>query len=348
LSRFASLPRTAAAAALLALAGLIALGLWLQNRPEPPGPGGGSRDVALYRAIVGRVKTGQPYEAAAVAEHRAGLYPLKPFVVVRPPLLAEALARLPDERTGDRLLAALAAAVIVAWTLRLRAALPGPAGLALSALAVFTGVNASLDGGGASLFHETWAGLLIALSLAARSERRFAAAVALGLLAALVRELALPYLLVMAAIALAERRRTEAAAFAGAAAAALAALALHARALAPLVGAHDLASPGWVRLGGWAFVLATTRWNLLVVAAGPWMAALVAPLGLAGALGWKDPAGLRLATVLFGYTLGFMAVGRPENQYWGLLVSPLLGVGLALALPALADLGRRALRPQPA
>ena len=346
-SRFASLPRSAAIAILAGIAALVALGLALSFGQTAPKPGGapGASDLALYRTVVQRVRAGEPYEQAVVAAQRAGHYPLKPFVVVRPPLLAEALARLPNEVAGDILLAVLAAATAGAWVIRLRSLWPRPLWLAASAAGLFTGVGAVMFGGGASLFHDAWAGLFIALSLALRTEKRFAAAVLVGLLAALIRELAIPYLLVMAMLALVERRRLEGAVFAGAAALALVALAWHAQAVMTLTTPADPASQGWVRLGGWGFVLATMRWNLLAIAAGGWVAAIIAPLALAGAAGWKDGTGLRLTALLFGYVLGFLAIGRPENSYWGLLIAPLAAVGLCLAPMALGDLVRRTRGP---
>jgi hypothetical protein len=195
--------------------------------------------------------------------------------------------------------------------------------------------------GGASLFHETWAGLLIALSLALRTEKRFAGAAFFGLLAALIRELAMPYLIVMILVGLMERRRTEVIAFSVALVITLGALALHGHAVTSLVTALDRPSPGWVNLGGWQFVLATARWNLIVMLAGSWTAAAVVPLALLGAGAWNDGAGLRLAILLTGYTLGFMVIGRPENNYWGLITAPLLSVGLYFAPMALCDLFRR-------
>ena len=356
MSRFVGLSRIAAALILVALAATIALGLGETAAParaaparaaQTPANPAGASDLSLYRAIVQRVRRHEPYEAAAVAELRAGHYPLKPFVAVRPPLLALSLARLPDEKTADLCLALLAMGVVGAWVYRLGKDQPRPAILAASALVIFLGVGSDMAGGGASLFHESWAGLLIALSLAVRSQKHFAAAVLLGLLAALIRELALPYLAVMCLFALLERRRLEALAFAGAGLVALAALALHAAALAPLVGIHDPASQGWVGIGGWGFVLATGRWNLLVVMAGAWISAIVAPMALLGAAGWRGPYGLRLFALLAGYTLGFMVIGRPENLYWGLMVAPLMGVGLCLAPPALGDLLGRVAHREP-
>jgi hypothetical protein len=208
---------------------------------------------------------------------------------------------------------------------------------------VFTGVAWAIPGLTFALFHECWAGLLIALSLALRTERRFAAAVMVGLAAAVIRELAMPYLLVMVALALAERRRGEAMAFSAALAISLAALGLHAAAVTALTTAHDLASPGWVKLGGWPFVMATAQWNLLALLLGKGAAAVIVPAALIGALAWTDATGLRLAALLIGYTLGFMVIGQPNDFGWGFVVAPLIGVGLALAPLAVADLTRRAL-----
>src|SRR6185312_8559571 len=124
------------------------------------------------------------------------------------------------------------------------------------------------------LMHECWAGLLAALSLGlypgeASSARplRLAASLAAALAAGLVRELALPFLGVMALMR------------------------------------HTLpADPGlsWVRLGGWGFVLAANRWNA-VLALRPWLPAVLVPAALVGALDWAGPVGRRLALTLLGY-----------------------------------------------
>jgi hypothetical protein len=353
IGRFAALPRWAAVAILAAIAGLIALGLAMPpSKPAHPRRQQGGDDVAFYKGVLARVRAGQPYEAAAVAQLRAVGGPLRPFLVVRPPLLASVLARLPDVPTGDKLLALLSGGVILAWAVRFfRLGWP-PTAVGGGALLLFTGVAAPMVSQNMSLLHEAWAGLLIAASLALRDERRWGAAVLLGLLAALIRELAMPYLLVMALAALAERRRNEAVAFALALGVSIAALAWHAQGVLALTTAHDLASPGWLKFGGWPFVMATAKWNLLVILggalAGAAVSAVLVPLALAGAAGRRDGLGLRLALLLGGYTLGFMAIGRPENSYWGLLTMPLLAVGLCLAPMALVDLTRRAAnRPGP-
>ena len=82
------------ARALLVVLGVsLAVCLWISRTPLPDPPPNrahppGTTDAALYRAIVSRVRNGQDYTAAAVAEHRRLGYPLRPFFAVRPPALA--------------------------------------------------------------------------------------------------------------------------------------------------------------------------------------------------------------------------------------------------------------------
>ncbi|MGZ3313713.1 MAG: hypothetical protein ACXU8Q_06070, partial [Caulobacteraceae bacterium] len=103
---------------------------------------------------------------------------------------------------------------------------------------------------------------------------------------------------------------------------------------AMIVLRHTLPTdPGmaWVRLGGWRFLLAANRWNA-IVALTPWLAALLPPAALAGALAWAWPIGRRLGFILLGYAAGFLVVGRPEDTYWGLMIAPLLPLGWAGAV----------------
>jgi len=340
--RFSGLPPAASFGVLAALVALIALGLFAPRPPPSLTPPGGVTDFALYGRIIDLVRHHVPYEKAAVDQLRAAHWAVRPFVTVRPPLLAVALARLPGDAWGDRLMSLLSVTVIAAWAWRLRKESQGPLRAAVIGALMYTSVAVTFTGVAWSRFHETWAGLLIALSLTLRSERRFAASVVLGLLAALIRELAMPYLAVMAAIALAERRRAEAGAFAAALAAALVALAWHAQAESALTAPTDTLSPSWLTLGGWGMVMTEAQWNLITLLAGQWTAAVLLPLGLLGAAGRRDGLGLRLTALLTGYVLGFMVVGRPGAIYWGLMITPLIGFGLCLAPAALADLSRGA------
>jgi len=344
--RFTPLPRVAALSVIVALLALIAYGLWLTAHAAPAVPPAHAvNGPKFYGTIVERLRAGQDYEHVAVSELRAEGGPLKPFVTVRPPALAVALSLLPNPSWGPFALKAAALAALLAWSIRLGTL--GSRALWLGgSLALLTGLATPLMGtGGVYLFHEAWAGVLIAISLALRTDEHWLAAVVVGLLAALVRELAMPYLLVMSLVALAERRRAEALGFALALAAAGGALAWHGLAETALTRPGDAASPGWLILDGWDFVLRTAEWNLAVAALGGWVAALIVPLALAGAIDRRDGLGVRLALLLTGYCVGFMVIGRPSNAYWGLVTAPLIALGLAFAPQAVADLARAATGP---
>jgi len=327
---------------------LIATGL----RPAPAdgnvhtAPSAAAGDAALYAAVIDDVRGGASYYRATIEEQRQRNYPVRPFVAVRPPTLAVTMALFP-ELVGRGLLALLAVACLAAWGRRLRSLGVDRTCLAVSLLALASGVAPALAGP-AHLFHEVWAGLLITLSLALRRPDRWGASVALGLLAACTRELAGGYLLVMAVLAWREGRRNEMLAWALALAALAGALVAHAGVVGELTDSGDLASQGWVRFGGWRFVLAAFRWNLMLFEAPMAFTALLAPAALLGLALWRDPLGDRVSLTVAGYTAAFCVVGRPENNYWGLLIAPLWPIGWALAPMALRAVGRSLLQLRPA
>lgn len=318
---------------LAAVALLIAIGLAASDGARAPvaavAPGTG--DVALYQGIVSDMRAGADYYDAAVGEHRERGYPLRPFVTVRLPTLAWLQAALGSETALRLALAGLALMAAGAWAVRLARAGVSPVqfGIALAALSI-GGAAAFAPGGG--WLHEVWAGLLIALSLALRTPSRFGAAVLIGLCAALLRELAAPYLLVMALTALMERRYREASAWGAALGVFAIALSAHALNVQALVSATDLASPGWLASGGWEAVLRAAHWSLSLVGLDA-LTALVLPLALLGLM--ARPLDKRLMLIAFGYSAGFLLIGRADNSYWGFIVAPLWLLGLAHLGPAL-------------
>jgi hypothetical protein len=272
-----------------------------------------------------------------IAEQRREGYELKPFLVVRPPALSFVLAALRTETLRRLAVAALALCTLAAWWARLARDGVQPLARAFDVIALATGALFAVAPQ-APYMHEAWAGLLISLSLALRRQDRFGLAVAVGLAAALIRELAAPYLVVMATTALLGRHRREAAAWVLALALFAAALALHAHMVDALVLPYDHAGAGWLKLSGWPFVLHAAQWNAVLAAAPAWVTALAVPAALAGAANWTTSLGRRLAAVLVAYVLAFAVIGRPENFYWGLMFAPLLPLGFARAcrgLPAL-------------
>lgn len=325
---------TAAALGLVAATlALIVVGFFTMPEPQPAlFPGNG--DVALYRRIVDRVRHGQSYEQAAVAENRVTGYPLRPFLTVRPPLLARALALLPDDGARRLALAMLAALTFAAWAVRLSGENLTAVGYGAALVLLAVGIAPACFTE-AEPVHEVWAGLLIALSLAVWRPHAWLVSVAIGTLAALLRELAAPYLLVMAALALAGHRRREATAWIAGFAVFAAALAVHAVNVDALVTPTDRLSASWVRFGGWRFVLQASEWALLGPLAPRWVIPLLVPLALLGFTAWRGTLGHRLALTVGGYVVGFLCFGRPDNSYWGLMIAPLLPLGLVAIGPAL-------------
>ena len=346
-TRIAALGRAPALAILLALLLLIGGGLSLgEDRSTRPPTAPGKGDVDLYRAIDIRMLHGEGYYQAAATEQRARGYPLRPFVTVRMPTLAwiTTLAGGPS-RVGviEMLLAAISVGMTV---LRLRRLIRSDWLWACASLVVVTTV-AVLSQSLLAIWHELWAGLLITLSLACWSEKRWGPSVALGLAAVLLRELALPYLVAMAALAMLERRPREAAAWTGAIILFGIALAAHAHAVGALLHATDRASPGWSRMGGWRFDLALVRGTSLLAATPVSVTAVLLPIALLGWAAWPSRYAARFGLALVGWLGAFLLIGRPENFYWGLLMAPLLPIGLVMALPALRDLFRALSRRTP-
>ncbi len=352
-SRFASLRRWAARFILAGLMLLIGYGLLITiTSYHPPAPNAkpianpASLDMMLYRGIAARVAQGEGYYTASVSEHRARGFPLRPFVTVRPPLLATLTGWIGEEGMNWAL-RALALAVLLRYATGLEAILPDFK-LRLIALMLLSGGLAVFLGLGMVLLHDVWASLLITLSLGIYGLNRrnapawLGVAIMLGVMAAVMRELCMPYLVVMLAAALYERRGREAAAWALGLGIALGALALHAHHLAPLINARDLRSPGWSSFGGWPFIIEMLDLGSLFRLLPRLAVVFAVPLAFIGWLGWGNGFALRVSLWLCGMTAAFMLVGRPDNFYWVAYIAMLLPMGMALAPRALLSLARAA------
>jgi uncharacterized membrane protein len=326
-------------AILVALLALIITGLCItgaDTTPTPEAQPGQSNDLALYNRIIEHVQNGESYYTAAIGELRNSNYPVRPFVAVRYPAHALAMAALPNESARQLALYALVVMTFAAWAWRLSRQTMSPTRYALTLLALASGIAPALTPNAYPL-HDVWAGLLIALSLALRSPERWLASILIGLSAALIRELAAPYLLAMALFAILERNRREAYGWLTAIAIFVALYAVHAIRVNELVTATDLASPGWLKIGGWQFVLQTTKMNLLLLATPSWLAAILVPFSLLGFSIAREPLDRRIALIVAGYICAFVFLGRTSNFYWGFIVAPLLPMGLVTAWPTLSQ-----------
>ena len=348
--RFAHWPRAWAVAVLAALAALLlAASLTYPHQLKgrgfihPKGVTQASRDtdLMLYSAIAARVARGENYYRAAFAEQRARHFPVTPGLAVRLPTLALLTAAL--GMPGLLALgAALALATLLAWWRRLGIEAGGREHRIIVMLLIVIG-GAVGTKGHYSMLHEVWAGLLMALAFGLHRPGRWwwawlAAAAALAL-----RELALPFVLLLGALALARRDWREAGAWAVLVGLFALALAWHLSQVSALVLPSDQPGPAWLvfrGLKGWtANIVSSSSLHRLP----HWLGAALALLPLIGWAGWKSDAGLTGLLLHAGYGVFFMIAGRDNNFYWGLMVLPTWFVGMAFVPRALWSLAATAL-----
>lgn len=343
-SRFATLPAARARIVLGVLALLLLASLTVLALPVPPADAGNANpqtDVALYEGIVSAVAHGEDYYRAAADALRAGSYPLRPFLTFRMPGLAVVQGALPLAATLA-LLCTLAFAAAYAWYRRLREAVARVPALIAALFLLAAGMLAFIQPE-LIVFHEIWAGLLVALSLALRRPGRWIEAAAVALIAMLIRETAALYVLIMAALAFAEGHRREAMGWAATLGVFALVLAAHAVAVHGVTGPLDAVSPGWAGMHGFglfvrAMTLATGLTLLPALAAAPLVA-----LALFGWASWRDPLALRAAATFCAYALVISLFARLDTFYWGLMIAPAFLIGLAFVPDGVRDLIARAL-----
>jgi hypothetical protein len=340
-TRYAALTRPQAVAVVVVL---LALMCWLfaGARTAAPAPRAaatrstGENDVAFYKAVVARVRAGQPYYDAAGAELRARSYPSRSVFNWRQPTYAWLLAGLRSPWVASALLLCIALEVVVLVWRWLR----GTAWrrYAFVATALFA---ATMAGGLVPDFvflQESWAGALIALSVCAFGLERRRLGVAASLSALAFRELALLPCLVGLALAARERRGREVVAWLAGLGAYALLLSWHFVAAMRHIRPDDLSSGGWLALGGAPFLLATSEWNSLFVAQPAGAIAVVLPFVLLVLGGLREPAGTRAALIVFGYLAVFSLAGHAFNEYWGAIYAPLLTFGFIAAPASVRDL----------
>jgi hypothetical protein len=341
-TRYARLSRMQARVAALVMLVVLAFSLSALLTPAPPtvhhnkaARSDDRADIVLYESIVAGVRGGGNYYPVAAQAQRDGHYPLRPFVTMRLPTLAMVQATLP-RLVSIALLYALALCTFCAWFFRLRPVFartpPRIVALTLLAGGMMAFVQSELVA-----FHEIWAGMLIALSLAVWRPGRWIEAVALALCAVLIRETAALYLIVMGGLALVEGRRREALGWLVAILILAVAVALHAHAVAQVVTPRDPHSQGWAGMLGFGFFVRTMTISTSLMLAPLWLSAPLVALALFGWSAWNDPTGLRAIALFAVYALLISLFGRVDTFYWGLLVAPVFLVGLAFVPDAVRE-----------
>jgi hypothetical protein len=322
------------------IAGCVAVSLSPIAKGRAEEVGRGANDMSLYRDEVVRVANGEAYYDAVNAELRAQGYPTRSVFNWRTPLLVWILASLPSPRVGQAILGGLAiilALWAVAATVRERNLVAGVmCGVLMCGALLFVT-------GDAYYLPVMWAGVLMGLSLCAYESDRRALAVVFGLAALLFRELAAPYCIGALVLAAHDRRWRESIAwvigFAGYAAFYAYHIAEVQARILPTDAAHD---GTWWQAGGLPFLISLAQINAFLLVAPQALAAAYLALSVIGATAFNSTWGRRAALTTCGYLVTFALVGYEFNQYWGVLISPLLAMCAAHAPAAMAKLFRDA------
>ena len=294
-----------------------------------------SGDLALYQRIVDRLRHGEAYYPAAHAELLAGDYPTLSVFNWRTPLLLSLVALAPSDGVAQAFFAAVAAAAGALVVLLFKR--QGNALLIAAVLVALCVSLATVATPQTVLFGEVVAGVLILGSLTLYGLERPSTGMLLALAALFCRELAAPYVLLCLALAIGHRRWAELALGLAGVLGFAAYFWLHAQAVWAQLGPADINDAGgWLTIGGLWFALTTAAFNGFFMIGPLWVSALVLPLGLLGLFAF--PAGVRMGLVAAGYVLLFDFIGKPFNDYWGAMYTPLLALGLAWAPFALRDL----------
>ena len=303
-------------------------------------------DLALYDRMIERIQHGESYYQFIVAEHRLAHYPVRPGLAVRLPTLAylDAWLGVPGQFAAA---IALLIAVLIAWWRRLGEE-PGALrrrvmAIALLALGASLGLNRDFF-----VLHELWAGMLLALSFglhrakSGQSAGRWGWSLAAAALALAIRELSLPYVLLMAASAFWRGDRREGLAWTGLAALFFAALAWHLHIIAAQTLPSDPLSATWLEMRGLSGWISNIALSSNVRSLPHWLAGPLVMLAIFGWASWRSAAGAFATFLYLGYGLAFMIAGRGDNYYWGFVVAPAMFIGLAFVLMGLKSLLRAA------
>ena len=338
-SRFARWSRVQAVGV---LAGFLVLLLWGliagTNLPAHYQSSNGSvTNVGLYNAIVDKMMEGDSYYKAVDESQAARGFPTRPSSTVREPTLATVEAWLGGSRPMFFVLIALVGLVSVLMIVRLEGVAPGRISWWLASTLCVVSAVIFLKSAGAD-FHEYWAGILVALSLATLSSTRWRVSIFIAFMAVLVRELAFPLVAGMALYEFLAGRRHRAVAWIVAALGFAAFLAVHAVRVRHDVAPAAYQSPGWIKFGGWPFFVDSVRYTSFLIALPVWAGAIAVPMALLGWLSRQGDLANRVTLLLGIYAIAFMIVGRPGNVYWGLLFVVILMPGLAFAPSALIEL----------
>lgn len=318
---------------LLIVYGLASLGQAFPPREEKVTDG---EDVRMYQSVIERIHADENYYSVVGEELRTRGYASRPFFNWRLPTIAWTIGHLPNPEWGRWILAIMAFLTMLLWFQVLERDKGFP--FAVAGALLLCGPLLLCLSEQAFYYHELWAGVLIAFSLAAHARGNTIISIVFGVFAVCIRELALPYVVIMLILAWQEKQDREMLGWLGGLTIFGLSLTLHASIVSKLLTPMDLINETWIQFGGWPFVMSTGIWNAFLLVAPQWILAFVLPLALLGVWGWRGKIGARVALTLGAYYCAYLIAGRTNNTYWGFMYAPLIPLGVLYALPALHDL----------
>jgi len=295
---------------------------------DPPG------DLALFRVVSDRLRSGTPYYLVFGEELRSRGYDSRSVMNWRTPLLLWLLSRLPDHRWEQTIYLALSCITVSLCFLYMEYTY----GYRLSALhALIFGPNLLLNGY-AHLLGEVWAGVLISLSIVLAACQRYRASAIIGVFALFLRELVAPYALVCMILAHFGKRTHERNVWLFGFAIYAIYYVIHSYAVLTRISDLDHNYSGtWIQSLGLPFVLQTFACGVISLLPA-WAVSLAITLALMGLTAERGPLAKRLLWTITSYAFLFCLCGKHFNTYWGLLYSPLLSFGLVWCPGAIMDL----------
>jgi hypothetical protein len=349
-TRFAGLSTWQARTVLAVFVLLFGVALW--KAPTPPVlcdvrvENERTGDVFLYMTEVRRIHRGENYYQVAAEELPRQGYPTASVFNWRTPLPMWLVGKLPDPLAG-RLLIIAAGVVMLLMSFEAAAReQPNIYRLAMPLTVLLICPVLPCFQGNVFVLTEVWAGIFIAVSLAAYGVNLRFLGATMGLAALFFRELALPYCVIGLGLALWERRPKESLTWIVGLAGWAVFYGLHcwkvSHLILPNAEAHR---EGWFHFGGLTFVVAVAQMNACLVLLPIWITVIYFVLAIIGFAGWRSDWGRRITLAACVYIAAFSIVGQEFNRYWGLLIAPLFCFGVVQAPRALADLLRAAKLP---
>jgi hypothetical protein len=294
-------------------------------------------DIRLYWDVVHRVEKGEAYYAAMHAELTRQGYPTTSVFNWRTPPVLWLMARLPEPTGGTTLILCAAATLIAAGFLIQRAEFGDPTAYAGGFLTLGAVLPSFVND--VCILPVEWGAVCVGLSLCCFARRRAGVAVLLGMLAAFFSELTLGYAALMAAIAAWNRQRRELMLWTAGLLTFAGWYVWHASMVSRTIGVPDVIDARtWLQFGGLPFLIATAQMNCWLLPLPPWLAAIYLPTAFLGLARWKSETGRRCGLFAAAYSVMFLCIGQPFNQYWGLLLAPPLAWGAVRAPRELRDL----------